>query len=162
VIRWRCQRDHHRIQGRGRYELFADYRLRVCEVTTDTGLPAGTTLVQQRFDETEVGDAKALGITELPPTHRTGTHELVPEAEGLTAHDLFESIYNPGKMLLLTSWSTAERAAAWAPGSDPIGLRHRRVRVIRDYGLADRREAPQYYPPVSERLGARPAPPPEP
>jgi hypothetical protein len=27
-------------------------------------------------------------------------------------------------------------------------LRHRRVRIIRDYGMADRREAPQYYPPV--------------
>jgi hypothetical protein len=27
-------------------------------------------------------------------------------------------------------------------------LRHRQVRVIRNYGMRDRREAPQYYPEV--------------
>jgi hypothetical protein len=27
-------------------------------------------------------------------------------------------------------------------------LRHRKVRVVRDYGMFDRREAPQYYPEV--------------
>jgi hypothetical protein len=27
-------------------------------------------------------------------------------------------------------------------------LRHRQVRIIRDYGMQDRREAPQFYPPV--------------
>jgi hypothetical protein len=27
-------------------------------------------------------------------------------------------------------------------------VRHRRIVVIRDYGMADRREAPQYYPDV--------------
>jgi hypothetical protein len=29
------------------------------------------------------------------------------------------------------------------------GLRHRQVRVVRDYGMRDRREAPQYYPEVA-------------
>jgi len=27
-------------------------------------------------------------------------------------------------------------------------LRHRRVRIIRDYGMFERREAPQFYPAV--------------
>ena len=35
----------------------------------------------------------------------------------------------------------------------PEGGRLRHVRVVRDYGMFDRREAPQYYPPV-ERSGA--------
>jgi hypothetical protein len=30
----------------------------------------------------------------------------------------------------------------------PLGSRLRHVRVVRDYGMFDRREAPQYYPPV--------------
>jgi len=30
------------------------------------------------------------------------------------------------------------------------GARLRRVRVIRDYGMFDRREAPQYYPEVKK------------
>ena len=33
-------------------------------------------------------------------------------------------------------------------------LRHRHVRVIRDYGMFDRAEAPQYYPDVP--MGAEP------
>jgi hypothetical protein len=36
----------------------------------------------------------------------------------------------------------------------PEGGRLRRVRIVRDYGMFDRREAPQYYPPVErERSG---------
>ena len=60
--------------------------------------------------------------------------------------DVFESILQPGKFILLTSW----RDAAAAEGSPPAGadIRQRRVRVIRDYGMFDRAEAPQYYPPV--------------
>ncbi len=61
---------------------------------------------------------------------------------------VFESIYNPGKMLLLTSWKTAEDAQAWTPSSfaGVSKIRHRRLRNIRDYGMFERREAAQYYP----------------
>jgi hypothetical protein len=31
-----------------------------------------------------------------------------------------------------------------------VGARFRRVRVVRDYGMFDRREAPQYYPLVKD------------
>jgi hypothetical protein len=31
------------------------------------------------------------------------------------------------------------------------GARKRRVRILRDYGMFDRREAPQYYPDVERR-----------
>jgi len=47
---------------------------------------------------------------------------------------------------LLMSW--AEQAAAEAFERDlslRAGARLRRVRVVRDYGMFDRREAPQYY-----------------
>jgi hypothetical protein len=65
---------------------------------------------------------------------------------GLVDWDVFESIVQPGKFILLTSW----RDGAAAEGSLHGGLdiRHRCVRVIRDYGMFDRAEAPQYYPPV--------------
>ena len=36
----------------------------------------------------------------------------------------------------------------------PEGARLRRVRVVRDYGMFDRREAPQYYPEVQRRENA--------
>src|ERR1043165_8867072 len=56
VTRGRTNSDHHGAQGRGRFEIFADYRLRVGEIFTDTAPPAGHAIVQQRFDTTETGD----------------------------------------------------------------------------------------------------------
>ena len=47
----------------------------------------------------------------------------------------------------------AEQSAAGAEKWKPkavagIPARHRRVRVVRDYGMFERREATQYYPPI--------------
>ena len=38
VIRWRQHAEHRAAQGRGRHELFANYRLRVAAVIRDYGL----------------------------------------------------------------------------------------------------------------------------
>ena len=70
--------------------------------------------------------------------------------DGVHDSELYESITTPGKLLLLVSWRDAAAADAWQP---PAPARHRRVRVIRDYGMADRREAPQFYPDVARRGG---------
>jgi hypothetical protein len=75
---------------------------------------------------------------------------------GLVDREAFESIYNPGKLVLLTSWKNATAAAAWQPNAIAgSGLRHRRIRIIRDYGMFDRREATQYYPLVDSKNSAR-------
>jgi hypothetical protein len=62
--------------------------------------------------------------------------------------ELYESITTPGKLLCLVSWADPAAAEAWGP---PASVRDRRVRVIRDYGMSDRREAPQFYPDVTRR-----------
>jgi heme-degrading monooxygenase HmoA len=160
VVRWRSHGEHHKIQEQGRNGIFSDYHLRVCEVTTDSHPPSGLQVIQQRFDVTQSGAAKALAITEITPTSGAtfSTHpDLLPgqlgfdeRAEGLVEYDVFESITNPGKMLLLTSWASAESSARWAP-NDFAGvaqLRHRRVRNVRDYGKFERNEAAQYFPEV--------------
>jgi heme-degrading monooxygenase HmoA len=157
VIRWRTLGVHHGVQEKGRSEIFEDYHLRVGEITADTALQ-GRTLPGQRFDETEIGTAKIVTITEFSPrpggtgapadpAAALGLPE--PETPGLVDRELFESIANPGKLLLLVSWRDAAAADAERPRQAAGGdLRHRRVRVIRDYGMFDRREAPQYYPPA--------------
>jgi heme-degrading monooxygenase HmoA len=147
VIRWRTVGTHNEVQAKGRSEVFRDYHLRVGEITHDTGLPAGETPEQSRFDETEIGTAKFVTLTEVPGSTDVG--EVAPDAPGLLASEWFDSIYEPGKRLLLASWRDAAAADRWEPraktGTEP---RHRQVRVIRDYGMFDRREAPRYYPPV--------------
>jgi hypothetical protein len=115
-------------------------------------------VIEQRLDATEIGDAKALAITEISPAADAtfAAHaDLLPShlgldvnVESLADYDVFESIYNPGKMLLLTSWKTAGDSTRWTPTSfaGVAELRHRLVRNVRDYGMFDRREAAQYYP----------------
>jgi heme-degrading monooxygenase HmoA len=162
VVRWRSQGEHHRIQEQGRNGIFADYHLRVCEITADSKPPEGLQVIEQRLDASEIGEAKALAITEISPAPNTnfGDPDLLPihlgfdvKAEGMVDYDLFESIYNPGKMLLLTSWKTRDDAAQWTPNSfaGVAELRHRRVRNVRDYGMYERREAAQYFPDVKPR-----------
>jgi heme-degrading monooxygenase HmoA len=157
VVRWRTLGVHHEIQKKGRNEIFEDYHLRVGEITTDTHIPESQKLQEQRFDETVVGPAKAASITELADQDKKpASADLLADlnapiigTSGVLNQDVFESITNPGKLLLLVSWKDAAAARVWQP-TIPGGrhLRHRRVRIIRDYGMLDRREAPQFYPPV--------------
>ena len=161
VIRWRSQGEHHKVQEQGRNGIFSDYHLRVCEVTSDSHPPAGVEVIQQRLDATQTGAAKALAISEISPQPEatfSAYPNLLPShlgfderAVGLTEYDIFESITSPGKMLLLTSWKSAEDCARWRPSkfAGVAELRHRRVRNVRDYGLFERREAAQYFPSVA-------------
>jgi heme-degrading monooxygenase HmoA len=160
VVRWRTHAEHHGVQEKGRGEVLEDYHLRVGEVTADTHPPRGEAIQQQRLDETEIGDAKVVTLTEATPKHGAAfgsdTDALLArlgldvKAEGLIDRELFESIYNPGKAVLLLSWRDVKAASAWkpAPFDAAATIRHRHIRVIRDYGMFERREAPQFYPPA--------------
>ncbi len=156
VIRWRTHAMHHDVQGKGRFEVFEDYYLRVGEVTADTQVPSGHSLREHRFDATEVGAAKVLSISEIGAgpdgaAADAGVLQVPPIGrDGVNDAELYESITSPGKQLLLVSWHDAAAVDAWHP-PQAGHIRHRRVRVIRDYGMADRREAPQFYPDVAQR-----------
>jgi len=165
MVRWRTQRDHHFVQGKGRFEIFADYHLRIGEITADTDPPKGVPVLEQRFDETEAGIAKIVTFTEAAgakdaafatKADRLPAHlGLDPESATIADHDVFESIYNPGKLVLLTSWRDSDAGKAWSPGNiDGIEkIRHRRIRIVRDYGRFDRREAPQYFAAIRQSSG---------
>jgi len=134
VVRWRTHAGHHGFQGQGRARVFADYRLRVGEITSDTHLPAGHDLRQMRFDTTEIGAGSFATITEAG--------DAPPVGGGLLDAEVYDSIATEGRLLVLLTWRDEAAAAAWVP---PAHVRHRGIRIIREYGLADRREAPQYF-----------------
>ena len=146
VVRWRAHGRHHVAgQRRGRLEIFRDYRLRVGEITSDTASGAAP-LPQLRFDETEVGAARAISITEL-----MGEHDLVtpPEADEQLAE--LEWVREPARARPIPAAGVVANrrgAGAWTAQERTPGVRHRRVRVIREYGMRERREAPQYFPDV--------------
>jgi heme-degrading monooxygenase HmoA len=158
VVRWRTQGEHHGAQEKGRFEIFEDYHLRVGEIIVDTAPPEGLAVEETRFDETAVGNAKVATITEVTPMEGkpiAEQSEMLPALLGLGPHldgrldvEVFESIYDPCKLLLLGLWRDAGAAKSWSPGVPAKAgkIRHRHVRIIRDYGMRDRREAPQFYP----------------
>ena len=160
VVRWRTVGKHHDTQQRGRDEVFEDYHLRVGEIVADTAPPAGAVIVEQRFDETEIGPAKFMTLTEVPPESGM-TAAALPDWLSLDRHradlvdyDVFASIYNTGKLALLASWGDRPSAEKFSPPAF-AGLRHRVVRVVRDYGMFDRRESPQYYPDIQAGTASR-------
>jgi heme-degrading monooxygenase HmoA len=158
VVRWRTVGEHHDVQQRGRRQVLGDYHLRVGDVTADTDEPVH----EQRFDTTETGAAKVATLTEMTPpagvdlaagNALAANLGLDPGDPSVVEHDVFASIYNRGKLAILASWSDAAAASRWTPTppSPATALRHRVVRIVRDYGMFDRREAPQFYPDASGR-----------
>jgi hypothetical protein len=63
---------------------------------------------------------------------------------------VFDAVLTPGDIILLTSWRD-EASAKTATTKLPEGARLRRVRIVREDGMFERREAPQYYPEVQRR-----------
>jgi heme-degrading monooxygenase HmoA len=157
VVRWRTSMRHHMIQEKGRSEILRDYHLRVGEITRDTHVPAGHTITEQRLDETEVGNGTTITLidakwpdTSCETADASGTSSylgLNPKAAGLVGWDVFDAVLTPGNLILMMAWKSKSDADAFAKvAALPPGGRLRQVRIVRDYGMFDRREAPQYYP----------------
>jgi heme-degrading monooxygenase HmoA len=160
VVRWRIRMRHRQVQEKGRAEILLDYHLRVGQITQDTRLPQGYALVEQRLDETEVGEGTTVTLVdakqppewveEAAPDVVATWLGLTPAAPGLVSWDVFDAVLTPGDIILLMSWRDQRAAEAFEDTVLlPDGARLRRVRIVRDYGMFDRREAPQYYPDVT-------------
>ena len=165
VVRWRTHMRHHEVQELGRGEVLLDYHLRVDQLTQDTRLPAGYELNEQRLDETETGEGTAVTLIDAKwQAEWTETNNpaacsqwlvLEPFADGFIAWDVFDAVLTLGDLILLVSWCDQATATAFEDTAAlPDGARLRRVRVVRDYGMFDWREAPQYYPEVDRPTSA--------
>ena len=164
LVRWRTRARHHDVQVKGRDTVLADYRLRVGQLTGDTDVPHGQKLKEQRLDVTDIGDGKAVTLINPKVSVKQGPLDeaeatslatqlgLRTDARGLVEWDIFDSVLEPGNPILLQAWADLQNAVSTTIGGQEE-LRNREIRVIRDYGMFDRRENPQYYPDV-----ARPTP----
>ena len=162
VVRWRTAQRHHMVQEKGRSEILLDYHLRVGQVTHDTHVPDGQTITEQRLDETEIGEGTTITLVDAkwPETSCESSDApgissylgLRPKAAGLVGWDVFDAVLTPGDVILMMVWKSKEDADAFTKSAMlPPGGRLRHVRVVRDYGMFDRREAPQYYAAVERR-----------
>jgi heme-degrading monooxygenase HmoA len=165
VVRWRTAARHHMVQEKGRSEILLDYHLRVGQVTCDTDVPAGQTIEEQRLDETEVGAGTTVALVDAKrpvalsnaasPSETAAYLGLDGSAPGLVHWDVYDAVLTPGDLILITGWKRKADADAFGKSVKlPKGGRLRHVRVVRDYGMFDRREAPQFYPEVKRPHGA--------
>lgn len=156
VVRWRTKMKHHEVQELGRGEVLLDYHLRVGQITHDTWLPEGMELREQRLDETEVGVGTAVVLIDAKrPSDWKETTNPADCAEwlglrplhGFLDWDMFDAVLTPGDIILMATSKDGPTASAFIDSvSIPDEARLRSVRIIRDYNMFDRREAPQYFP----------------
>jgi heme-degrading monooxygenase HmoA len=163
VVRWRTRRLHAEAQEKGRAEILADYHLRISEATYDTEIPEGCELRDQRLDETEVGEGTAITLIDAKQVPEWVASQNAQEIAlylgfdlnsygDCVSWDVFEAVFAPGDIILLCSWKDQASALEFAKSAlKPEDSRARVTRVVRDYTMFDRREAPQYFPDATGR-----------
>ncbi|HEY9132080.1 MAG TPA: antibiotic biosynthesis monooxygenase [Dyella sp.] len=152
LIRWRVNGPHHAAQEAGRQRVFADYRLRVGEATQVTGPFADRSVGWMRRDITAVGSAKWLSIVDamLPSTspHWREVEAALSAQSGLVSREFYDHLQTSGRVAIVCGWNDERDALRFAEAPCWNGvpeLQMFTVRVIRDYGMVDRHEAPQFY-----------------
>jgi heme-degrading monooxygenase HmoA len=145
---WRVHGYHHKVQEIGREKVFADYRIRIAQVIHEArpGQP-----VWQPDRRTPYND----------PARRPPTYVLAAESKSAKLPvetewrcDAFESVYREGYFAHLIDLPDSQSGIDFGARlfADPTTEYFRIFEVMRDYGMYERAEAPQYYPPV-ERTG---------
>jgi len=156
LVRWSVEAHHHKIMQAARDRVFADYRMHIGEFVADTRVAAGYTLLQQRLDVTEAGTGKSITLLDGPReaewVKQAAADAVVkslgfdPNAVETVEWDVFAGVAAPGNVIALLKWDDLTKAEAFRrAGTAPSEVRLRNIRVIRDYGMFDRREAPQYF-----------------
>jgi heme-degrading monooxygenase HmoA len=137
LTRWRANARHHTAQTAGRGQVFEDYRLRVGVVALEGS--AGKVLRDH-----------AIGVAYNDPAHVAERWMLIVRSSDVpfaADGEAYRSVYREADYAFVGS--VADRAAGVAlidralsePGTTAAQL----CLVSRDYGMTDRREAPQYF-----------------
>jgi len=148
MIAWRVDPKHHTVQEAGREKVFDDYRIRISQVLHEErpGKPAWRPERLSPYND---------------PQRRPPTFALVSESrtgklpvETSLKRDVFESVYRPGVFAHLIDVPSPDAGIAFGRElfKDPTTEYFRVFEVMRDYGMFDRTEAPQYYPPVQRAV----------
>ena len=145
LVAWRVHHHHHKVQETGRERVFDDYRIRVSQVIYEQK-PGGSIWRPERMSPYN------------DPKRRAPTFAVVSESrqsksplEASFTHEVFESVYRSGVFAHLIDASTADDGQRIGRQllNDPTSEYFRVFEVLRDYGMFNREEAPQFYPPVA-------------
>jgi heme-degrading monooxygenase HmoA len=144
LVRWRSMAIHHHAQAKGRGGVFEDYHLRVAEITRSSVRFEDRELGWMQHDCTEVG---ARALTLIESSSRVDCLQSIAKADGALSVETYEHLDDPQHTVTILSWPALQQAEEFFEDVMPTDQQLYSLRVIRDYGLKDRREAPQFYPP---------------
>lgn len=150
LVRWRSMAVHHHAQSKGRGGIFDDYHLRVGEVMRSSVRFTDRELGWMRHDTTEVGRTCALTIIETDSSAWPDPLHLVDQLGGASGSETYEHLDDPRHTLTLIEWPGPDQEDKFLGGAmqtNTPAWQLYSLRIIRDYGLMDRREAPQFRPP---------------
>ena len=139
---WRAHSLHHAAQSKGRQEILDDYRLRIAHVSR--------TAAPDKPDE-----PPAARSTYRADSARPARFVVVAQARGdlalgnATPTDAFESLNRAEERLWLFEPADEADASNLVGALCAVDATARACEVERDYGMFNRAEAPQYYPPVA-------------
>ncbi len=146
LVAWRVNAKHHVVQETGREQVFADYRIRISQVIHKER-PEKPTWRPERLSPYNDPNRRA-------PTFVVASESRNPELPVETSwkRDAFESVYRPGIFAHLVDVPSSDDGVAFGRQlfADSTTEYFRVFEVLRDYGMFDRAEAPQYYPPVQQ------------
>jgi heme-degrading monooxygenase HmoA len=145
---WRTHARHHAAQVAGRQQHFEDYRLRICQLACEW-LP-------------EPGGLRRLDMSNSyhDPTLRQQRFMIASTAskpvEAAAGGDVLASVTRESEYVVLTPTPSLADGLAAVERLVQMGAMTsvRLYLVSRDYGMYDRNEAPQYYPPVGRSRGS--------
>lgn len=154
IVRWRTAPNHRHVQAKGRSEVFLDYRIRVSRLVRDLRAADIGPSPQQELDSLEITGASTVTLIDAKWTAELVRQSspkdvakwlgLDANAKGYVEWDVFEAVLTTGDVILVISWTDETAASGFETAvSLPNGAHLRRVSVVRDYGMFNRREAPQ-------------------
>ncbi len=142
LARWRAHGRHYRAQVSGRHEVFDDYRLRVGSVVASVSHGSG---VLERpasviYNDPSLKTERWMAV--LYATSDKGDHAAMGE--------VWRSVYNETELAVTAEVGDRGKGLDLIAAAirTPCILAAHLVLVSRDYGMFDRAEAPQYFPPV--------------
>ena len=144
MIAWRVDPKHHTVQETGREKVFDDYRIRISQV-----------LHEERSGKSAWRPERLSPYND--PKRRAPTFVVASESrnrelpiETPWKRDVFESVYRPGIFAHLVDAPSSDAGVDFGRKllADSTTEYFRVFEVMRDYGMFNRGEAPQYYPPV--------------
>lgn len=141
---WRAHARHHDVQAIGRAKVFSDYRIRVAQVIHEAKPGQAVWRPERRTPYNDPARRKPTYILTAE-----SKHSALP-AETEWRCEAFASVYRDEHFAHLIDLPDEQAGVEFGPRlfADPTVQYFRVFEVMRDYGMFERAEAPQYYPPV--------------